>query len=119
MAGVPTRKSFTLRFHDAATHRMLSAVASELGLSMTEAAELFIIEGLDLTRGGLAWRLQRTLDALSAWQSGPAPGRRVAAEDEARAFAAAEVEVPDPLTSRLAGDDPHGIRSIFAGAMGR
>jgi hypothetical protein len=114
-----TRARFTLRFHDAETHRMLAVVADELGLSMTDVAEIFIVEGLDRARTGLAWRLERTLEDLSSWKGAPIDDRRRELRAEAQAFADAEVEIEDPLTSRAQTpeDDPLGIQRIFADAL--
>lgn len=119
MSEEATRTRFTLRFHDAETHRMLAVVADELGLSMTDAAELFIVEGLDRARTGLAWRLERTLEGLNSWKSTPIEHRRRTLEAEAEAFADAEVEIEDPLASRaqVPADDPLGIQRIFADAL--
>ena len=115
-----TRPRFTLRFHDTEVHRMLGMVADELGLSMTDTAEMFIVEGLDRARIGLAWRLERTLEDLSSWRKAPAAKRRRDLEVEAEAFADAELEFEDPLASRAIMPeeaDPLGIQRIFANAL--
>jgi len=115
-----TRPRFTLRFHDADVHRMLAVVADELGLTMTDTAEMFIVEGLDRARTGLTWRLERTLEGLNSWKKTAARKRRRQLEAEAEAFADAEVEFEDPLASRAIASedaDPLGIRRIFANAL--
>ena len=115
-----TRPRFTLRFHDAEVHRMLALVADELGLSMTDTAEMFIVEGLDRARTGLTWRLERTLEGLNTWKKLPATERRRELKAEAEAFADAEVDFDDPLASRAITPeeaDPLGIQRIFANAL--
>jgi hypothetical protein len=97
-------------------------VADELGLSMTDTAEMFIVEGLDRARTGLTWRLERTLEGLNSWRTASAVERRRELQAEAEAFADAEVEFEDPLVSRAITPDetdPLGIQRIFANALER
>jgi hypothetical protein len=62
---VDTRRSFTLRFENPETHRLLALVARRLGVSMNLLAEQMITNDLGVVSLGLQEDLLRALAALS------------------------------------------------------
>jgi post-segregation antitoxin (ccd killing protein) len=103
---VRSRRSFTLRFANPRTYDVLSAVAKELGLSMSELAERMIETELDVLAAGLEGDVARTVEKLRQTDMNP--------EAEAAEFARAEVENEDPIQARMARpDDPFGVAAAF------
>jgi len=105
------RRSFTLRFENPQTHRLLSLVSGRLGVSMNHLAEQMITTELEIASAGLQADLMHTLGMLASYRSDP--------EAEAAVFASAEVSFEDPIRARMVGsnEDPFGVASAFeAGA---
>jgi hypothetical protein len=108
-----TRRSFTIRFDDQATHDLLALLASRLDVSMNRLAETMIKNEIGEMSLALQEDLAHTLARLADYRSDPA-------QDVAR-FAEAEAAYPDPMQARMvtARDDPHDISRTFDAAVGR
>jgi len=107
------RRSFTLRFENPETHRLLALVARRLGLSMNQLAEQMIATELGVASLGLQEDLVHTLGLLATYRSDPTA--------EAAAFAHAEVVFEDPIRARRVGrdEDPLGVAAAFAAGSTR
>lgn len=107
MSSVKTA-AFTLRFHNAETHRALRLTAELLGVSMNELAEAAIAHELTILGAELEEKLNRAAELLKSYR-----GQGI--EKDIEAFAEAEVSIEDPLRSRLKDeDDAYGIGALFA-----
>jgi hypothetical protein len=112
-ATVPTRSpKFTLRFHRAANHELLSLLADRRGISKNQLAEEMLERELRAGALLLERDLTGTLDALRRYRRDTHLQRAI---DE---VAHAEAYEDDPLVTRAAGerpaDDAYGIADAFA-----
>jgi hypothetical protein len=114
--GLPANSSpkFTLRFRTPQTHRMLSLVAQELGISKNQLAEQMLERELAAAALALEQDLAGTMELLRDYNQAPH------IEGHIRAFAEGEAFGSDPLRSRSleslgVGRDVFGIADVFSG----
>lgn len=108
-----SQAALTLHFQSLETLRNLERVAEALGVSTVELAEAAIERELAAVGAGLEGRLTRALDRLKTYGSADL-------DRDIKEFARSEVEVEDPLRSRLAeSSDPYGIGALFGDPVER
>lgn len=105
---VERRTSFTVRFSNPDTYRMLQLVADERKMSMNALVQEAVEELLNREATVVETRLNAALDVVRRYQSSEL-------EKYAAAFARAEVTEEDPVrtTSTSSQEDYLGVRKAF------